>query len=174
MLAALTCACGDVEPLSPSDIEVVYRCVACTSQAPAISFGIALANTSDAPIAIPELELRYWVVMTNPSNLVFTCDAADGPFGGCPNVRFEPSEISPPLPDTRVDRVLRLTFGAAAGQIAPGMQTPELRVAIARMSGNVIEQGNDYSFDRQKTELAKTTRIGVYRNDTLLWGEPPR
>ena len=41
------------------------------------------------------------------------------------------------------------------------------------MSGSALDQGNDYSFDASKTALTTWTRLGVFRGDTLVWGDEP-
>jgi cellulose 1,4-beta-cellobiosidase len=74
---------------------------------------------------------------------------------------------------TGADTYAELTFTAGAGTLAPGAQTGDIQLRMAKTDWTNFNEANDYSFDPTKTAYADWSKTTLYMNGTLVWGAEP-
>ncbi|HEY2406301.1 MAG TPA: hypothetical protein VGI10_09870 [Polyangiaceae bacterium] len=58
------------------------------------------------------------------------------------------------------------------GVLQPGASTGELQLRFSKVDFSNFNENNDYSH-RISSTYQDSTKIGVYRNNVLIWGTPP-
>jgi endoglucanase len=133
-----------------------------------IGFTVQIANDGPVPVALSELELRYWF---RPGQLGTRTQHIDLDYVavGRENVA---ATIRPTDPDGMA--FLQVRFEERAGSVKPYMSSGDIAVRVHKSDWTDYDQRGDYSF-KPGDKLAETDRIGLYRNGQLVWGtEPPR
>lgn len=146
-----------------------------------------LAMTTTGPdIPLRQLSMRYFFSGEGSGDWQTQClwVTQDGGSGNglCDHgVAIAMVELNPPLPTA--DRYLEVSFPRVGNEVLSNLVPPvvEARTRIWRDGHPTLNQSNDYSFvPTQSTVLnvegkafKQTTRVAVYRNGTLVWGEEP-
>ncbi|PWW07156.1 processive endocellulase [Paenibacillus cellulosilyticus] len=129
-----------------------------------------IKNTGTSAISLSSLKLlRYYLTKdTTSASLNYWVDyaqvgtsAVSGAFGS----------VSPAK--TTADTYLELSFSSAAGSIAPGGQTGDIQIRIAKSDWTNLDESNDYSFDGTKSSIADWNKVTLYQSGSLAWGIEP-
>jgi hypothetical protein len=130
---------------------------------------IDVVNVSAVAVPLNQITVRYWYTQTGTSTQVFTVDSA--PIGK-QHVTGQFVTLSP----TRqgANRYLQIGFDATSGSLAPGGNTGELQLRVTQSNFGNFAESNDYSYDPSKTALTDWTRVTLYRNGVLVWGQEPQ
>ncbi|GMK37672.1 hypothetical protein PCCS19_07260 [Paenibacillus sp. CCS19] len=128
-----------------------------------------IKNTGASAVSLSGLKLRYYLTKDSASaSLNFWTDYAQV---GTSNVSGVFGSVSPSK--TTADTYLELSFSAAAGTIAPGGQTGDIQIRIAKSDWTNLNESNDYSFDGTKSSFADWNKVTLYQGGTLVWGIEP-
>ncbi len=125
-----------------------------------------IKNTGASAVNLSDVKLRYYFTKDGNANLNFYKDYAQI---GASNVNGTIVSTT----GTNADTYLELSFSAAAGSIAPGGQTGDIQIRIAKSDWSNFNENNDYSFDGTKTAFADWNKVTLYHNNTLVWGIEP-
>ncbi|GFN33018.1 extracellular catalytic domain type 1 short-chain-length polyhydroxyalkanoate depolymerase [Paenibacillus xylaniclasticus] len=125
-----------------------------------------IKNTGTSVVSLNSLKLRYYFTKDGNASLNFYKDYAQI---GASNVNGTIVSTN----GTNADSYLELSFSAAAGSIAPGGQTGEIQIRIAKSDWSNFNENNDYSFDGTKTSFVDWNKVTLYQDDTLVWGIEP-
>jgi arginine/ornithine N-succinyltransferase beta subunit len=130
-----------------------------------------LVNTGTLPIALSELEIRYY--FTNDAAAATghscTCWHADAP-SSCNTLEASVVTMSPAA--TEADRYISMTFEDSTQVIQVGGQAGVWKVGCHDPNWYAFEQTNDYSYTGSTT-LVDWNQVTVYQNGVLVWGNEP-
>jgi len=127
-----------------------------------------IKNNGTTAVDLSDVRLRYYFTKDGAANLNFWCDWAQA---GTASVSGAFGTISPAK--TGADSYLEISFGPAAGSIAPGGQSGDVQIRIAKTDWTNFNEADDYSFDGTKTAFADWSKATVYLNGALAWGTEP-
>ncbi|GMK37673.1 hypothetical protein PCCS19_07270 [Paenibacillus sp. CCS19] len=128
-----------------------------------------IKNTGTTAVSLSGLKLRYYITKdTTSASLNYWVDYAQV---GSSNISGAFASISPAK--TTADTYLELSFSSAAGSIAPGGQSGEIQVRIAKSDWSNFSESNDYSFDGTKSSFADWNKVTLYNSGSLAWGIEP-
>jgi endoglucanase len=128
-----------------------------------------LVNIGTTAVALSTVTVRYWYTVDGVRPQVFWCDWTSL---GCNNVTGRFVTVSPAR--SGADTYLEVGFTAGMGSLAPGQSTGEIQARFNKDNWSNFNEADDYSFDPTKLSFADSTRVTVYQNGTLIWGnEPP-
>jgi cellulose 1,4-beta-cellobiosidase len=151
-----------------------------------ISLALQVTNNDTTAVSLSDLTLRYWYTydVTAPATAVVAqssmCNYAQTPPGACGNVISSTASGTPPSGPwvpisparTNADFYYQLGFAAAAGSLSPSA-TAEFQVEFHKNDFTTYTQANDYSYNGSMSVFATTTKVTVYRQGTLVYGEEP-
>jgi endoglucanase len=121
-----------------------------------------IANTGDAPVPLDRVELFYWFSDSSGQSFVYHCDWAQV---GCANVQGD-------FNGTGDRQYLRLYFSQAAGELAPGQDTGEIKIRFNRADWSPFQQDGHFSFS-PLTDYTTWDRVTLYVDGKLVWGNEP-
>jgi hypothetical protein len=129
---------------------------------------LRIVNTGADAVPLSELTLRYWYTADGAKKQNWWCDWAAVGNG---NIKAGIHPLPRPVP--LADHYLEINFTPAAGSIKPAGDSGEIQFRLAKDDWSRFDQANDYSFDPSKTAYADWSRITLYRNGVLVWGQEP-
>ncbi|WP_127532586.1 glycoside hydrolase family 9 protein [Paenibacillus kobensis] len=127
-----------------------------------------IKNTGTAAVGLSGLKLRYYLTKDGASGMSCWTDYAQV---GSSNVSGSFASVSPAK--TTADTYVELSFSAGAGSIPAGGQSGDIQIRIAKSDWSNWNENNDYSFDGTKTAYANWSKVTLYQNGTLVWGQQP-
>lgn len=131
-----------------------------------IALRLKITNTSNSPIDLSSLKIRYYYTKdsTQPQN--FWCDWSNA---GTTNVTGTFNSISA----KNADNYLEIGFKAGTGSVAPG-DVVYVQTRVARNDWTNYDQSNDYSFNpSSNSNYTEWSKITAYIGNTLVWGVEP-
>jgi len=156
------------QPQSLASVSAQYRAGDNNPTNNTINPYISLKNTGDSPVALSDLQVRYYFTVDGDTPQNFVCDWAQV---GCANVQGQLVKL--PVAKSGADYYVEFTFDAAAGTLAPGASSGDIQSRIHKTNwGNYNETG-DYSYEGNRPTLTDMNKITVYQNDALIWGIEP-
>ncbi len=126
-----------------------------------------IVNTTGSSIPLTEVKVRYYFTRDTAQPLVFHCDWAQV---GCANITGRFVKMATPV--AGADHYMEIGF--RAGSITPNGQTGEIWLRVNKANWSMFNQTNDYSFDPTKTAFADWMKVTLHRNNSLVWGIPPK
>ncbi|MCG8556975.1 MAG: protein kinase [Proteobacteria bacterium] len=123
-----------------------------------------IVNVGSRPVRLSDLTLRYWYTRAGGGRLRYRCEAAEF---GCDNVRARFVPIRHPV--RGADEFIELGFARAAGVLAPGQATGDIRGRIVRLDRGPFNEKDDYSFG-EHASFTDWDRVTLYRDGDLVWG----
>jgi endoglucanase len=141
------------------DIKVQYRCAETNESATQIKPYINIVNQSYDAVDLSELTLRYYYTRDGVDEEEFHIDYAVIGSGNITGTLYE--------------EYAEIGFTSGAGQLAGNSQTGEIQVRINKINWKTYDQSDDYSFDPAFTSFTNYTKITLYRNGTLIYGNEP-
>lgn len=135
-------------------------------------------------VPLNQLAIRYYFSAEGSGDWELTClwvtKSGDGDHGLCDEgVTMKIVALDPPRP--QADQYLEISFaGVASATLSEGFPI-EARVMFWRADHPMLNLGNDYSFvpnlepvrNEDGRAYQQTSRVTVYRNGALVWGEEP-
>jgi hypothetical protein len=135
-------------------------------------------------VPLNQLAIRYYFSAEGFGDWELTClwvtKAGDSDHGFCDEgVSMQVVTLDPPL--QQVDQYLEVSFAGVAGATLSEGFPIEARVMFWRAGHPTMNLANDYSFaatlepelDVDTRTYQQTSRVTVYRNGALVWGEEP-
>lgn len=131
-----------------------------------IRFSLRIENDSPHELAMSELEVRYWLNLSELAtpDLRVSADIADAASG---SIQADVVQSG-----TGQERFLRLTFDDRAGSVPSYQMSSEIDVSIENVGGEPFDQNNDYSYTFSP-DYRPWERITLYRGGALAWGVEP-
>ncbi|HEY4388813.1 MAG TPA: cellulase family glycosylhydrolase, partial [Ktedonobacteraceae bacterium] len=126
---------------------------------------LKLTNTSNSPIELKDVTIRYWYTADSTQTQVFACDYATIE---CDNVHDKFVPIAHAL--SKADTYLELSFDSVT--LAPQAST-EIKIRVHRSDWSNYNQSNDYSFTPKAVNYSPDLQIGVYYQGKLVSGNAP-
>ncbi|MGW4495900.1 glycoside hydrolase family 6 protein [Streptomyces sp. NPDC004376] len=128
--------------------------------------GLQLVNSGSGAVDLSKVTVRYW----------FTGDAANAGYQtwcdyaqvGCATVKTTVTAL--PAARTGADHTLDVTF--TSGSLAPGANTGDLQLRLAKADWSAFDETDDYSRGTG-TSYADAPKVTVYVSGTLVWGTEP-
>jgi hypothetical protein len=160
----VTGACVDDE--CTATLQAVYRNET-TNQSMFIRPFLQIRNTGPTPVALSQLELRYFYTNDGAQGEVVDCYFAET---DCHDLVASIVTLTPARP--RADHYLSVKFTANAGNVRVN-DTWSLEPAVHEPSFAAYDQAGDYSYDASKTAYSAHDEVCLYRNGTLIWGTEP-
>lgn len=121
-----------------------------------------IVNTGASPVPLNRVELFYWFSDSSGQPFVYHCDWAQI---GCANVQGDFNGAGD-------QQYLRMYFSPAAGELAPGQDTGEIKIRFNRADWSPFHQDNHYSFS-PLTEYTLWDKVTLYVDGKLVWGNEP-
>jgi hypothetical protein len=164
-----SCGSGGTGPGggTPS-VSAKYETSNTAASASTISNQIELVNNGTSPVPLSALTVRYWFTEDGTGTLQYACDYAPA---GCANTTGTFGAVNPAV--TGADHYLQLSFGSAAGSLAPGASTGGVQNRVYQSDFASMTQANDYSFNAADSGFTANPGITVYYNGTLIYGTEP-
>lgn len=125
-------------------------------------------NTSDQPIALKDVTLRYYYTIDGEKAQQFNCDYAAL---GSGNIIGKFVKLENPVEGA--DYYLEISFTAAAGTLAPGADTGEIQARINKIDWTNYNKNNDYSYNKSQSSYGDWSKVTAYQNDVLVYGIEP-
>jgi hypothetical protein len=125
-----------------------------------------LKNTGTTAVSLSNVKVRYYFTKEGSAGMNAWIDWAQ--IGGT-NIQVTFGSAAGSGADTYAE----LTFTAGAGTLAPGGQTGDIQLRMAKTDWTNFNEANDYSFDPTKTAYADWSQMTLYLNGTLVWGVEP-
>ena len=157
---------GDAPQGGP--LVVLYRCDDRNPGDNQIRLQLKVVNSGSTAVPLAALTLRYWYTSDAPKPQQFWCDYAKV---GSREVLSSFHTL--PRPVAGADGYLEIAFAATAPALAPGSDTGDIQVRIAKEDWSNYDGANDYSFDAQKTDFTAWPHVTLYHRGTLVWGREP-
>ncbi|WP_084704517.1 cellulose binding domain-containing protein [Phaeacidiphilus oryzae] len=160
---------GGTPPPATGTVRVQYRDYATDPTTNQIRPGLQLVNTGSRPLPLSAVTLRYW----------FTADAGASTFStyvdyaalGASNISSRVVAMAAARPGA--DHYLEVSFGSAAGSLAPGASTGEIQNRFNKTDWSAFDQADDYSYAAGGTAYADTAKVTAYVGGALGWGTEP-
>ena len=165
-----TSSAVSAKPMPPAaGLKALYK----TGTVGAVTNGIRpllqIVNNGTAEVPLSQVTVRYWYTNEGSKAQSYWCDWAQL---GQSNIVAAFKSVSPAR--TGADSYLEIGFKPTAGSLAPGASTGEIQSRFSKSDWSDYVQSNDASFDAAKASgYGDWSRITVYRNDSLVWGEEP-
>jgi hypothetical protein len=127
---------------------------------------IEIVNNGSAPVALDQLEARYYFTVTGLTGQSQILDV-DWASVGAGNVLGDFVHMSG-------DRYyLRIRFTPAAGQLSPHGGMAQIKMRIHKPDWSVYDQREAYSFGPPVTYIP-WSRIPLFNGSRLIWGTPEK
>lgn len=126
-----------------------------------------LFNTSDAPIDLSAVNLRYYYTVNGEKSQKFWCDWS--PVGSA-NVTGTFVKMTNAATDA--DYYLEVGFASGAGSLAAG-QNIEIQTRIAKSDWTNYDQTDDYSFNPDASSYADWVKVSAFVSGSMQWGTDP-
>ncbi len=150
----------DVTQAPQASFKLQYRCMESAANATQIRPVINIVSTSSVSVPLSELTARYYYSKEGSSGEDYRVDYA-GPAIGTGNIVL-----------TAGTGYLQVGFSAGAGNLNGFVQTGEIQIRANKTDWTAYDQSNDWSFDGTVTAFTDWDRIALFRNGTLVWGNP--
>lgn len=151
----------------PSALTIRYRTGAPATSAVASPW-LEVINTSDKPVDLSDVTLRYYYTADDGSAYASNCVLTTL---GCSHVTQKITAASEASPGA--DHYLEIGFRQATGTLAPGRSTEGIGLQLYRLDHKNLDQRNDRSFDADDTAYTPSKRVTAYLGGALAWGEEP-
>jgi hypothetical protein len=132
-----------------------------------IEFGVSIVNTSDTPVALNTVTMRYWYTEDATGMQQPRCDSG---IVGCSAVSLGVHAVTPPR--LRADAYVELAFTGGA-MLAPNAETGEIRITVLQTSSSMFTQSNDHSFRSTGAVYVDAPNLTAYVGGRLAWGNEP-
>ncbi|GLF99563.1 cellulose binding domain-containing protein [Streptomyces yaizuensis] len=150
-------------------LTVQYRAGATGATAQQAAPWFTVRNTGTAPVRLADVRLRYYFTADAPdASYRFSCDWA---VRGCSHLTGSFAVLTPPV--ATADRYLEIGFSAAAGSLAPGADSGEIRLRFHRGDWKPLRQSDDHSFAAERTTYADWDRVTAHLAGATVWGTAP-
>jgi Cellulose binding domain len=146
---------------------------------------IALTTTGPA-VPLAQLSIRYYFSAEGSGDWQVDCiwvTKEGGSGGGLCDAGAEMKVVALDAPAPQADHYLEVTFAGVASETLSQVSPPvfEARSMFWRDGHPSMSQSNDYSFvpttstvmTVENRAYKETTKVTVYRNGALIWGEEP-
>lgn len=153
---------------SVGGLVVLHRAGVQTATSASLKPHVQIVNTGLDTVRLSSITVRYWFTNDGTAASAYRCESAAI---GSGNVAGQIRPVIPARPGA--DRYLEVGFREAAGVLAPGAGTGEIRGVVSKVDWSGFVQTNDASFDATGSVFSQSTRITVYREGTLVWGTEP-
>ena len=127
---------------------------------------LQVVNSGKTAVPLGELTVRYWFTADGATDFQHWCDYA---WVDAKNVTRVVHKLDAPV--NGADAYLEVGF--AGGTLEAGGQSGEVQVRLAQHDWAAFDQGNDYSFDAQRTEFVAAPQVTLHRQGKLVWGSEP-
>ncbi len=119
-------------------------------------------------VALTELTIRYWYTREGEDSEASDCWWAQV---GCENIRR--SNFAMATPADGADHYFEVGFRSGAGQLAPGADSGEMKLAFHKGDWTDYDENDDHSYTAGQTSFADAPNVTLHRNGTLVWGTEP-
>lgn len=126
-----------------------------------------LTNTSNQPLDMKNVKIRYYYMVGGDTPQNFWCDWSSI---GTGNVKG--NFVKMPVAMVGADYYVELTFDSNTGFLEKEQST-EIKTRFARAEWTEYNQTDDYSFNAVNKDYTDWTKATVYVGDELVWGEEP-
>lgn len=128
---------------------------------------IRLVNADTLSLPYKELTVRYWLTPENFAGL--NTWALWLQWGGLVKTKYVPLA----QPHTGAFGYVEYSFPATAINLNAGTTSNPVIGLFANNDWAALNEGDDYSYQPYSTAYADNSRITLYRNGQLIWGEEP-
>lgn len=151
---------------SASQIKVQYLPGNTNASSNQLQPRFKIVNTSATSLSMSQFTLRYYFTQDGTAPLAFTCQNA---LLGCGKVlgRFTPVST----PATNATYYLEVSF--TSGTLPAGGDSGEIWTRINKNDWSAFNQTNDYSYGSTVKAYTDWTKLTLYRNGVLIWGNLP-
>ncbi|MFR9798720.1 cellulase family glycosylhydrolase [Streptomyces sp. MS06] len=155
------------EPGVPSgDLTVLYRSGDDSTGDSALRPHLRVVNSSDRPVDLAGVTVRYWFTRDGDAPVNAWCDYAAL---GCADVKPAVRTLSRPLDGA--DAYLEVSF--TGGTLAPGADTGDIQLRASKADWSDFDETDDYSHG-PSGPYVEAANITAYAGDELAWGLEPR
>jgi subtilisin family serine protease len=154
----------------PVDVTLRFRNITATPTSNNINPSFNLINNDVEPIALSDLEVRYWYTVEGTQAETSIIDWA----GRMPQGTNISRHVQPSLQTTTLGgqtRYVRYLFAAAAGSLQQH-EAVQLDSRFNKSDWSNYNQTNDYSYSAS-SQFIEWERVTVYYRGQLVWGVEP-
>lgn len=130
-----------------------------------LQIALKLTNSSNSPINLKDVTLRYWYTVGIPKEEVTACDYATL---DCGNIQQRIVKMQSPR--FSANEYLEISFSGVS--LAANAST-EIKVRVHKSDWSNYDQSNDYSFVKNVSMYQPTTHVGIYDQGKLIGGQEP-
>ena len=147
-------------------ITVLYKCGEVNDSTNSIRMDLKVKNNKSSDLDIANIKIRYW----------FTNDTSQDSIAECYYAQIGVSNVVRNFVQTNkknANTYLEVGFAEAAGVIKSGNDSGTIQLTVHTPSYLGYTQANDYSFDSNFRDFGENSKITVYENDVLIYGDEP-
>ncbi len=127
-----------------------------------------IINTSNQPINLAELVLRYYYTIDSNESQVFYCDYCSI------DSKYITSKFVPlATPKAGADYYMEIGFINGTGTLAPG-KSIDLQARFGKTNWVNYQQNNDYSYNATAKTFVEWEKVTAHLNNQLQWGVEPK
>ena len=123
-------------------------------------------NNGTTAVVLSSVTIRYYFTSEGSTDFGFNCYYA----------QVRATNVTGSFAVTtgvNADHYLEIGFTSGAGVLAPGGNTGEIQTQFHDVNFVNFTQTNDYSYDATKTAFAAWSKVTLFENGTLVWGQEP-
>jgi len=132
-----------------------------------ISPNFQLVNTSDSPINLQNVKLKYYFTVNGENSQNFWCDWSTIETG-----KVSGKFVKVTSPNSKFDYCLEISFANGAGNLTSGNPI-EIKTRFAKSDWGNYTQSDDYSFNATASGYTDWDKVTAYILDDLVWGTEP-
>jgi hypothetical protein len=135
-----------------------------------VRYKVNVVNSGATAVPLNQLTVRYWLTNESAGTWVNYCDFA-ALSGGCASVKtnIAPIAMSPTKPGASFAWVVGFN---STQSLNPGQSTGEIQLRSHSSLWGNLNETDDWSRP-VNTSFAPATRVGLYKNGSLVWGDDP-
>ncbi|WP_194891271.1 cellulose binding domain-containing protein [Catenulispora pinisilvae] len=158
---------GSVAKRAKPVLTIEYRSDG-ASDTPVADPSLEVVNTSEQPVNLDAVTVRYYLSAPAGSQYTFNCVEAAV---HCSNITGTIDAPASPTPGA--GRYLQIGFTPGAGILAPGQSSLDISLQIYRLDHQTFNQDADRSFNADDADYTPEKVITGYLDGALVWGTEP-
>ena len=153
--------------ISIDGLSVQYKCNDQSSSSGNVRAEYRIVNNSNQNLPINKFKIRYWFTKDGATAQNFFCDYAQV---GSGNISGSFTNMSPTT--VNADNYLEISISGTS-TLNAGSNSGQIQTRFAKSDWQAYTQTNDYSFDATALSFTENTKVTLYYDGELVFGEEP-
>ncbi|WP_232841896.1 glycoside hydrolase family 44 protein [Caldicellulosiruptor acetigenus] len=155
-------------PPVSTGVKVQYKNMEQNATTNSIRAWFKVVNNTSSDIDLSRVTIRYWYTVDGDKAQSAVCDWAQV---GSSNVNFKFVKLSQAV--SGADYYLEIGFSSGAGKVAAGKDSGDIQIRFNKSDWSNYNQADDWSWSQNMTSYGDNTKVTVYVDGKLVWGQEP-